>query len=125
MFALIFIDIEYRLVGGGNSSNTGRLEMRVGDEWGTFCLRNSYTSALKQNAQNMFCRALNFTSSEKLLYASKGEIEPGNGQVWTYYVHCGRPDYNSIVQCSTYRLGAPIVYSYCSGHKYDVGLICK
>ncbi|XP_071498165.1 scavenger receptor cysteine-rich domain-containing protein DMBT1-like [Diadema antillarum] len=103
--------IEIRLAGGA-SRYEGRVEIRVGDTWGTVC-SNQWD---KQDAK-VICRQMNFVSASAAVLGSS-RFGSGDGPIYLDNVGCTGLESN-IARCSS--MGVEV--HNCS-HKNDAGVIC-
>ncbi|KAK3727157.1 hypothetical protein QZH41_015176 [Actinostola sp. cb2023] len=103
--------VEVRLM-DGNSTNSGRLEVRYGNIWGTVC-----DSELTLKEAHVVCRTLGYLGAQNLL--PKTTFRSGSGIIWLTNVSCSGSE-ESIDECKHPGWGQ----STCS-HKQDVGITCK
>lgn len=81
---------EFRLVNGTNSLS-GRVEMQIDDEWGTVC----GTSKFDDNAADVLCRQLNFTTGRAL---TNGYFGGGVGRIMVPSLRCTGKE-KSLLAC--------------------------
>ncbi|XP_072048550.1 scavenger receptor cysteine-rich domain-containing protein DMBT1-like [Amphiura filiformis] len=99
---------------GGNSSNAGRVEVFIGNSWGTIC-----DDGWDQNDAMVVCRQLGlpFTDAQANGGASFGE---GSGTIWLDDVNCGGTE-NKLSDCIHAGLGFNQISD---DHSKDAGVIC-
>ena len=106
------VPLPIRLV-DGNVPNAGRVELRIGDKWGTIC-GNRWDM---DNAE-VVCRSLGYYGAMKVL--KKEEITPGNP---SYPIHFDRVDCDGdetgIEFCRHNGVG-----NHNCDHSQDVGVVC-
>ncbi|KAL5012866.1 hypothetical protein ScPMuIL_011417 [Solemya velum] len=98
---------------GGNNTYEGRVEVQYNGTWGTVC-DDSFTN----NAAQVVCRMLNFTSAQSAVVKPYSTFPPGTGQIWLDDVRCYGNE-TSLTQCVTSRFGQ----NNCN-HREDVGVSC-
>ncbi|XP_053406028.1 deleted in malignant brain tumors 1 protein-like isoform X2 [Mercenaria mercenaria] len=110
--------VEYRLAGGG--THFGRVEVSVGNEWGTVC--DQYWD---RREAKVFCRQLNFTDGEAIGGAHFGR---GSGPIWISHLEC-KGNEKQLHQCP--HRGFANEYSFdwwfplpCETHNDDAGVYC-
>ncbi|XP_072018477.1 scavenger receptor cysteine-rich domain-containing protein DMBT1-like [Amphiura filiformis] len=102
---------QYRLVGGKNPSE-GRVELYLGNRWGTVC-----DYAWGVNDAKVICRQLGFAHDSPAIL--KGAFfGDGSGFIWMNDVRCHGTE-SSLDQCSQSEWGV----NTC-GHNSDAGVIC-
>ncbi|XP_062566592.1 deleted in malignant brain tumors 1 protein-like [Saccostrea cucullata] len=104
------ICFDIRLV-GGNSSREGRVEVRLGNTWGTVC-----DDSWDDNDARVVCRTLGFSSSGSAY--SNAHFGEGSGPTWMDNVNCGGGE-RSLALCPFNGFG----HEDC-GHSEDAGVIC-
>ncbi|XP_076455166.1 scavenger receptor cysteine-rich domain-containing protein DMBT1-like [Babylonia areolata] len=105
--------VQIRLAGINRQRyDMGRVEIRIGHEWGTVC-----DDRFDSNAAKVVCRQLNF-ASRAAVAVSSGTFGPGRGRIWLDDVSCNGSE-SSILNCYHSAFDA----SNCD-HSEDVGVIC-
>lgn len=104
----------------GGSSHYGRVEISVGNEWGTVC--DQYWD---RREAKVFCRQLNFTDGEAIGGAHFGK---GKGRIWISHLECKGTE-ERLHQCP--HRGFANEYSFdwwfplpCETHNDDAGVFC-
>ncbi|XP_072014314.1 scavenger receptor cysteine-rich domain-containing protein DMBT1-like [Amphiura filiformis] len=99
----------------GDVPNAGRVEVLIGDEWGTVCDTN-----WDRKDADVICRSLGYTGAIKAL--KKGSVAPGNASLPIYFdsVQCDG-DETGIEYCRHNGIGK---HNYCD-HSQDAGVECE
>ncbi|XP_060581617.1 scavenger receptor cysteine-rich type 1 protein M160-like [Ruditapes philippinarum] len=86
---------ELRLVNGINP-DSGMVEMKVGEEWGTLCAIRNFDD----DVADILCRSMNFTGGLAIDRGMLGEARLA--KVWLPYISCtdGADIKHSILECS-------------------------
>lgn len=90
-----FSAYQLRLVNGVNP-DSGLVEIKIGDEWGTFCAIRQFND----DVADILCRNMNYTGGVTLLRGELGEVNLPT--VWVPYISCldGARVKHSILECS-------------------------
>ncbi|XP_064618875.1 deleted in malignant brain tumors 1 protein-like [Lineus longissimus] len=118
--------ISYRRVAPPNKipANAGRVEIKVGTEWGTVCdsMWDKYDAAV-------FCRSLgeSFNDGDATYRSNFGR---GAGPIWLSHLQCKGTE-ASLHQCAHRGFDASFdagngfrYWDYCKGHFTDAGVVC-
>ena len=109
---ICFADITYRLADGA-SSNEGRLEMSVNNQWGTVC----YYGFTDMSAR-VACRSMGYIDGIQHIMS----IPRGSGPVFLSGVSCAGNE-SAIHNCMHEGIQR-YVQSACSDHSRDVAIEC-
>lgn len=109
---LTFLFTTVRLVGGGNVSSQGRVEVFRRGTWGRVCYHH-----WDLRDANVVCRQLGFEGA--LSATSSAGFGKGKGNILMDYVHCAGNE-SSLTECE--HSGEPIVYP---GHNKDASVVCR
>ncbi|XP_056006696.1 deleted in malignant brain tumors 1 protein-like [Ostrea edulis] len=104
------ICLNIRLV-GGSSHNQGRVEIKLGNTWGTIC-----DDDWGLDDARVVCRMLGYSGTVKAF--SSAHFGRGSGPIWLDNVHCTGSE-SSIARCPSNGFG-----SHNCGHGEDAGVIC-
>ena len=105
-------DGEVRLVNGGNSSCSGRVEIFIQGQWGTVC-----DDGWDLPDAQVVCRQL---GCGRGLHASQGALfGPGQGPIGLDDIHCIGHE-SILTQCGHSGLG-----SHNCDHHEDAGVVCE
>lgn len=96
----------------GSCPSDGRVEVLIGNEWGTVCDDNWD----KEDAE-IICKMLGL--GEALLAPRSALFGEGSGPIWINEVDCNG-DENNINQCSYEPAG-----SHDCSHRQDAGVLCS
>ncbi|XP_070176422.1 scavenger receptor cysteine-rich domain-containing protein DMBT1-like isoform X2 [Littorina saxatilis] len=106
--------VQLRLAGVNRRRfDSGRVEIRVGRDWGTVCDDN-----FDANAAKVVCRQLHFPSRAAVAVTA-GSYGPGQGRILLDNVRCTGNE-SSIMDC----YHSPVGTNNCQ-HSEDVGVICS
>ncbi|XP_022097591.1 uncharacterized protein LOC110982961 isoform X2 [Acanthaster planci] len=103
-------DLPVRLVGGPDS-NSGRVEVFFGGQWGTVC-----DDRFDNNAAQVVCRQLGIVGNSRVF--EMAHFGAGQGKIWLDEVQC-QGNENHLGDCGHLRYGT----NDCS-HGEDVGVEC-
>ncbi|XP_030208381.1 deleted in malignant brain tumors 1 protein-like isoform X1 [Gadus morhua] len=105
-------DGEVRLVNGGNSSCSGRVEIFIQGHWGTVC-----DDGWGLPDAQVVCRQLG--CGRGLSAESRARFGPGQGPIFLDDINCSGNESN-LTQCGHRGLG-----SHNCGHHEDAGVVCE
>lgn len=122
-FKVFFLSgVTYRMVGG---ENYGRVEVALGDTWGTVC-----DTSWDDNEARVFCRQMNFTDGKA---ARRGAYGFGTGPVWLSHLRCTGNE-THLHRCPHRGWDSElsevedditgILSTFCASHKRDAGVFC-
>ena len=100
-----------RLIGGGNKTHQGRVEVLFNGTWGTVC-----NNGWNLMDANVVCRELGFQGAMNAV--NSAAFGRGQGKIWLDNVQCAG-DESSLVYCNHSGWGK----SDCS-HSEDAGVVC-
>uniref|UniRef100_A0A4W6CDJ1 SRCR domain-containing protein n=1 Tax=Lates calcarifer TaxID=8187 RepID=A0A4W6CDJ1_LATCA len=103
---------QVRLVNGGNSSCSGRVEIFLRGQWGTVCDDN-----WDLNDANVVCRQLGCGRARSALQSAA--FGQGSGPIWLDNVSCSGNE-PSITDCRHPGFGI-----HNCGHVEDAGVVCE
>ena len=99
------------MIGGGNQTNQGRVELLINGTWGTVC-----DDGWDLQDANVVCRQLGF--GRALTAVKSAAFGRGQGNIWMNNVRC-TGDESAITQCAHNGLEK----GNCS-HSKDAGAVC-
>ena len=111
LFLMDFRHFAVRLVGGGNKTHQGRVEVFVNGTWGTVC-----DDEWDMNDASVVCRQLGY--GRALTALNTAAFGRGQGKIWMNNVQCTGNE-SSLTDCAHNGLGN----ANCS-HSKDAGVVC-
>ena len=111
LFLMVFGHFAVRLVGGGNKTYQGRVEVFVNGSWGTVC-----DDKWDMNDASVVCRQLGYGRALTALNAAA--FGRGQGKIWMNNVRCTGNE-RSLTDCAHNGWGN----ANCS-HSKDAGVVC-